>query len=95
MKKAELVDVLVAEVEGLTQEKASKAINVVFETLGKALIEGDAYSQDKFGTFKVVERAARKGRNPQTGEVIDIPAKLAVKFVPSQHLKDGVNGEEK
>lgn len=91
MKKAELVTVLVSEVEGLTQEKASQTINVIFETLGEALIKGDSYSQDKFGTFKVVERAARKGRNPQTGEVIDIPAKLAVKFVPSQHLKDGVN----
>lgn len=91
MKKADLVKQLVERVEGLNEERASKAVNEVFSIIGEALVSGSAYSHDKFGTFKVVARAARKGRNPQTGETVDIPAKNAVKFVPSPHLKDGVN----
>ena len=91
MKKAELVSQLVDRVEGLTVEKASKAVNAVFEIIAEALANCDSYSQDKFGTFKTVERAPRKGRNPQTGEEITIDAKKAVKLVVSGHLKDSVN----
>lgn len=91
MKKAELVAKLVDRVDGLSVEKASKVVNGVFEIIGEALAAGDSYSQDKFGTFKTVERAPRKGRNPQTGEEITIDAKRAVKLVVSGHLKDNVN----
>lgn len=91
MKKAELVAKLVERVEGLTAEKASKTVNEMFDIIAEALVEGDSYSQDKFGTFKIVDRAARKGRNPQTGEEITIDAKRAVKLVVSGHLKDQVN----
>lgn len=93
MRKAELVSKLVDRVEGLTVDKASKAINATFEILAETLAKGDSYSQDKFGTFKVVTRAPRKGRNPQTGEEIDIAAKNAVKLVVSSHLKNVVNKE--
>lgn len=88
MKKAEVVQKLMDRNEGLTQTLASKIVNDVFEVIADALLDGDSYNQDKFGTFKVVNRAPRKGRNPQTGEVVDIPAKTAVKFVVSGSLKD-------
>lgn len=91
MKKAELVAKLVERVEGLNAEKASKTVNEMFDIIAEALVDGDSYSQDKFGTFKIVDRAARKGRNPQTGEEITIDAKRAVKLVVSGHLKDQVN----
>lgn len=91
MKKAELVAQLVERVEGLSADKASRTVNEVFDIIAEALIAGDSYSQDKFGTFKIVDRAARKGRNPQTGEEITIEAKRAVKLVVSGHLKDQVN----
>lgn len=92
MKKSELVSKVVDKVDGLNAEVASKAINAIFETIAEELQAGGSYNQDKFGTFKVVTRAARKGRNPQTGEQIDIAAKTAVKVVVSKHLKDLVNG---
>ncbi|MDF2533877.1 MAG: hypothetical protein K0R18_34 [Bacillales bacterium] len=91
MRKAELVSKLVDRVEGLNADKASKAVNAIFDIISEALEKGDSYSQDKFGTFKVVTRAPRKGRNPKTGETIDIDAKAAVKLVVSSHLKDSVN----
>lgn len=91
MKKAELVSKLVDRVEGLNPEKASKAVNEIFDIIAEALAAGDSYSQDKFGTFKTVDRAPRKGRNPQTGEEITIDAKSAVKLVVSGHLKNIVN----
>lgn len=91
MKKAELVAKLVERVEGLSADKASRTVNEMFDIIAEALVEGDSYSQDKFGTFKIVDRAARKGRNPQTGKEIEIEAKRAVKLVVSGHLKDQVN----
>ena len=94
MKKSDLVKVIVSEVDGITAEKAGKVINVLFEAIGGALIAGDSYNQDKFGTFKVVGRAARKGRNPQTGETVEIPEKQAVKLVVSGYLKAKINGED-
>lgn len=90
MKKSDLVRDIQNEVD-ITADKATKVVNTVFKRIAAALQEGDSYNQDKFGTFKVVDRAPRKGRNPQTGEPVDIPAKKAVKFVPSAHLKNIIN----
>lgn len=91
MKKAELVQKMVERVDGLDADMASKSVNAVFEILGEALSNHDSYSHDKFGTFKTVTRAPRKGRNPKTGETIDIAAKSAVKLTVSPHLKNSVN----
>ena len=102
MKKSEIVKAVTTEtadasnpgvnsITGVNAETASLVINIVFEKIAAALAEGDHYNQDNFGTFKAVERKARKGRNPQTGEEVDIPAKNAVKFVPSAALKKQVN----
>lgn len=91
MKKAELVKELMNRVEDLTQDRASRMINELFNILGESLQKGEGYSHDKFGTFEIVKRAARKGRNPQTGEVVNIPEKLAIKFKVSGSLKDKLN----
>jgi DNA-binding protein HU-beta len=93
MKRAEIIKAITSEVD-VTAEKAGKIVNIVFDTIARGLEEGDSYNHDKFGTFKVVDRAPRKGRNPQTGEVVDIPAKKAVKLIVSGYLKDKINGEE-
>ncbi|MFW6007921.1 MAG: HU family DNA-binding protein [archaeon] len=90
MKKSDLVKKITSRVD-VTAAKAGDIVNVLFESIAEALGEGDSYNQDRFGTFKVVDRAPRKGRNPRTGETIDIPGKKAVKFVVSGKLKDKLN----
>lgn len=93
MKKSDIIKAITSEVD-ISAEKASKAINITFDKIIEALENGDSYNQDKFGTFKVIERAPRKGRNPQTKEIIDIPANKAVKIVVSTHLKNKINEEK-
>ena len=90
MKKIDLVKKITAEVN-VAGEKVNKIINILFETLSKALEDGDSFNQDNFGTFKVVSRKPRKGRNPQTAEIINIPEKKTVKFVISGTLKKKLN----
>lgn len=90
MKKADIVKKITSETE-ISAEKAGKIINIVFEAIAEGLVNGENYNQDRFGTFKIVTRAARKGRNPQTGEVVEIPEKQAIKFVVSGQLKGEIN----
>ncbi|MBQ9615771.1 MAG: HU family DNA-binding protein [Selenomonadaceae bacterium] len=90
MNKSELV-AKVAENAGLTKKDAEKAINAVFSSIEKALVDGDKVQMIGFGTFEVKERAARKGRNPQTGNEIDIPASKNPVFKAGKALKDAVN----
>jgi len=90
MKKDELVG-MVSEKVGITKKSAAEAVNAVFEAITSALEEGDSISRPGFGSFKVVERAAREGRNPSTGEKMQIPASKAVKFTLGAGLKERVN----
>jgi len=90
MKKDELVT-LVSEQAGITKKSAGEAINAVIEGIASALEKGDGISFAGFGGFKVVDRPAREGRNPATGEKIQIAASRAVKFTPGTALKDRVN----
>ena len=87
MNKQELV-ANVAEQAGLTKKDAEKAVNAVFETVKNALAEGDKIQLIGFGTFEV---KGRKGRNPQTGKEIDIPASKSPVFKAGKALKDSVN----
>ena len=89
MNKQDLVK-LVSEKTGITKEAAGQAQKTVIEAIASALEKGDSVSLIGFGSFKVVERAAREGRNPSTGEKIQIPASKAVKFTPSKVLKERV-----
>lgn len=90
MNKAELV-ANVAEKSGLTKKDAEKAVNAIFASIEQALVEGDKVQMIGFGTFEVKARPARKGRNPQTGKEIDIPASKNPTFKAGKALKDAVN----
>lgn len=79
MNKAELIS-SIAEEAGLTKAQAGKALDAMMNSTSKALQAGDKLSLIGFGTFSVVNRAARKGRNPQSKKEILIPAKKVVKF---------------
>ena len=87
MNKSELV-ASVAEVAELTKKDAEKAVNAVFASVQKALVEDDKVQIIGFGTFEVRTRAARKGRNPQTGET---PASKNPVFKAGKALKEAVN----
>lgn len=89
MNKSELIN-SVAEESGLSKKDAGKAVDAVFDTILNALKEGDRVQLIGFGTFEVRDRAARKGRNPQTGEEIQIPASKVPAFKPGKALKDAV-----
>lgn len=90
MKKAELVEA-VANAAGLTKADATRAIDATFATITEALAKGDKVPLVGFGTFAVSKRAAREGRNPQTGETVKIAARNAVTFKAGSALKDAVN----
>ena len=90
MNRSELV-ASVAEVAELTKKDAEKAVNAVFASVQKALVEDDKVQIIGFGTFEVRTRAARKGRNPQTGETIEIPASKNPVFKAGKALKEAVN----
>ena len=94
MNKADLVG-KVAEKAGLTKKDAEKAINAFVASVQEALIKKDKVQLIGFGTFEVKERAARTGRNPQTGEAIKIAASKAPVFKVGKALKDAVNKNKK
>ncbi|MBO8137019.1 MAG: HU family DNA-binding protein [Desulfotomaculum sp.] len=89
MNKAELVS-SVAEKTELTKKDAEKAVNALFETISETLAAGDKVQLIGFGTFDVSERKERKGRNPQTGEEIIIPATKVPVFKAGKALKEMV-----
>ena len=87
--KAQLIET-VAEKTGLTKKDATVAVDAVFGSIQDFLEEGDKVQLIGFGNFEVRERAARKGRNPQTGAEIEIPASKVPAFKPGKALKDAV-----
>lgn len=89
MNKAELV-ASVAEKAEMTKKDAEKAVNALFAAIEEALAKGDKVQLVGFGTFEVRERAARVGRNPRTGEEINIAATKVPIFKPGKALKDAV-----
>ena len=90
MNKNELV-AHVAEAAGLAKSDATKAVDAVFDGITSALSGGGEVRLVGFGTFNVVERSASEGRNPRTGEKINIPASKQPKFKAGKQLKDAVN----
>ncbi len=89
MNKSDLIDEVAKVVE--TKKNAQAAVDAVFSAIGAAMKKGGSVTIAGFGTFKVSKRAARKGRNPQTGEAIDIKAMNIPKFAPGKALKDALN----
>ncbi|WP_294034572.1 HU family DNA-binding protein [uncultured Moraxella sp.] len=90
MNKSELVN-SIAESAGLTKEQAAKAVQAFTESVQGALQRGDDVVLVGFGTFSVKERAARTGRNPKTGETLEIAASKVPSFKAGKGLKDAVN----
>ena len=90
MKKVELVET-VAERAGITKADAGRALDATLEAITEALVKGDKVPLVGFGTFSVSRRAAREGRNPRTGETVQIAARNAISFKAGSALKDAVN----
>ena len=88
MNKGDLIKEVAKVVN--TKKEAQAAVDCVFSTISKVLKKKDAVTLIGFGTFKVAQRKARKGRHPQTGAEIKIKAKRVPKFVPGKALKDAV-----
>lgn len=89
MTKAELIDAVASNV-GISKKAAAEAVDSVFGNITKSLKRGGKYTHVGFGTFSVVKRAAREGRNPQSGATIRIPARNVVKFTAGKALKEAV-----
>lgn len=89
MNKSDLIN-SVAEKSELTKKDATKAVDAVLETIMDTLKDGEKVQLIGFGTFEVRDRAARKGRNPQTGEEIQIPASKVPAFRAGKALRDAV-----
>jgi len=90
MLKSELVN-RIAEKTQITKKVASEALEETFEALSSALERGEKITLPGFGTFSVTERSERKGKNPQTGAEMTIPASKAAKFKQASALKERLN----
>jgi len=89
MNKGDLVE-KVAKNCGLSKSSADDAVNTVMGAIADALANGDKVTLLGFGTFSVADRAAREGRNPKTGEKMNIPASKGVKFKAGSKLTEGL-----
>ena len=89
MTKAEFIDAVNDAIGGSKKDTAA-LVQATFDAVSGAIRDGGRFSYPGFGTFKVKERAARQGRNPQTGAAIQIPASKSVGFKPSASLKDSL-----
>ena len=89
MNKAELVEEVVSRT-GLTKKSARETIDTITSAITDSLARGEKVTLVGFGSFKVRKRNSRRGRNPQTGKEIQIPAKDVPKFEPGKNLKEAV-----
>jgi integration host factor subunit beta len=92
MTKAELVED-VARAAELTKKDAERLVEIVFESIIETLNQGEKIELRGFGSFRVRERGARRGRNPKTGDPVSIPAKRVPYFKPGKELKELINDE--
>ena len=89
--KKDVVNLVQAKTD-LSVKTTSEVVDALLEVITEALADGDSVRFTGFGTFSVTERAARTGKNPRTGEVIEIAASKSVSFKAGKSLKDKVNG---
>ncbi|HEU4342996.1 MAG TPA: HU family DNA-binding protein [Candidatus Binatia bacterium] len=90
MTKADLIDSLATRIE-LSRQKAEEIVNGLFDDIVAALKNGDKVNISGFGTFSVSQRKGRTGRNPKTGETIEIAPSRAAKFKAGKTLKDSLS----
>jgi len=88
MNKRELAKKISDKVDGMTIAKVEAVLDLAFIEIADSVLAGDDFSVKNFGVFKKVQRSARKGRNPQTGEEVDIPPSETMKLSLSKVLKD-------
>jgi DNA-binding protein HU-beta len=93
--KADLINSVVDSVDGLTRRQATEAFEAVFAAIADAVRSGESAKVPGFGSFSLSERAARKGRNPATGQTINIRASKSVRFKPGKELKESVNSKRR
>ena len=86
MTKADLVDVVFGKV-GLSKIESQNIIEMIFETVKQTLVEGESVKVSGFGTFNVKKKNARRGRNPKTGDDLEITPRRVITFRASNHLK--------
>lgn len=94
MNKAEIIDAVAAET-GFTKTASGEFVDAFLKTVFNSLVEGDSVQLIGFGSFSVAQTAARKGRNPRTGETIKIAAGKRIKFAVGAKLKDAINAGKK
>ncbi len=94
LTKAELVSLVAKDTE-LTKAAAERVLNSMIQNVQDALVKGKTIQLIGFGSFSTTQRAARTGRNPQTGKKINIPAKTVPKFKPGKNLRDAVDAKKK
>ncbi|MCG9916637.1 MAG: HU family DNA-binding protein [Phenylobacterium sp.] len=92
MNTSDIIDRVAAADDKLTKAQAKQVVDGVFAAIRDAAISGEEVSLPGFGKFKVQNKPARTGRNPQTGEAVQIAASKKVSFQPAKALKDAVNG---
>jgi len=90
MKKSELSEAVMSKAGLETKRQAEAVVDAVFETITKAMSQGEDVAVTGFGTFRVRKRAAKVGVNPRTGEKVNIPAKTVPKFSAGKALKEAV-----
>ncbi len=93
MTKAELIEE-VSRVSDLTKKHSEIIVDTVFKSIVNALHGGDKIELRGFGSFRIRQRESRKGRNPKTGENVDVPAKKVPYFKPGKELKELINCED-
>lgn len=93
MIRSELLQALAKESPGLRGEEIEKVVDVFFDEIAKRLAEGGRVELRGFGAFSTRERDARKGRNPRTGESVDVPGKRVPYFKPGKEMRQRLNAE--
>jgi len=90
MTKADLVEIVAKEAD-MTKKDVEQLVEIIFDSIVGTLNKGEKIELRGFGSFRVRERSARKGRNPKTGEPVEIPAKRVANFKPGKDLKEIIN----
>ncbi len=93
MTKSVLIEKVAEKVEGLTRNQTEIVVETVFESIKKALIQGEKIEIRGFGNFRLKTRNPRKARNPKTGEAVAVPGKKVLYFKVGKALKEALNAE--
>ncbi|HEY9246514.1 MAG TPA: HU family DNA-binding protein [Candidatus Methanoperedens sp.] len=94
MTKSVLIEKVSEKVEGLTRNQTEIVVDTVFESIKKALMQGEKIEIRGFGNFRLKTRNPRKARNPKTGESVEVPGKKVLYFKVGKALKESLNKEE-